>query len=235
MKRAAVPSWLGLHPTVLVLAATHFIIDGYGNIFTPLLPLLILNLDLSLTASGTLQMCFQLANSVAQLGFGPLADRWRPRALLIGGPLVCVSLLPLIGLASDVWTLGLVLVLGGLGLAAFHPPAAVLVHQSGNGGKGLAMSFHTTSGTLGQAIAPIAFAPFVERFGLRATPILMVPALVILIGGLLRRIPPIDALHSADDARGVGALRPYARPLSLLYGIVVLRTLTANSFGFYVP
>ena len=60
---------LGLHPTVVVLAATHFIVDGFGNILAPLLPLLILNLNLSLAAAGTLQMCFQLANSVAQLGF----------------------------------------------------------------------------------------------------------------------------------------------------------------------
>ena len=58
---------------------THFIVDGFGNILAPLLPLLILNLNLSLAAAGTLQMFFQLANSVAQLGFGHIADRWRPR------------------------------------------------------------------------------------------------------------------------------------------------------------
>ena len=78
---------LGLHPTVVVLA-THFIVDGFGNILAPLLPLLILNLNLSLAAAGTLQMCFQLANSVAQLGFGHIADRWRPRLLLMAGPVL---------------------------------------------------------------------------------------------------------------------------------------------------
>ena len=226
---------LSLHPTVLVLAATHFIIDGYGNIFTPLVPMLRAELGLSLAAVGTLQMCFQLANSVSQLGFGPLADRWRPRVLLIGGPLLGVALLPLVGLATDVWTVGLVLVLGGLGIAAFHPPAAALVHQAGGEKQGLAMSFHITSGTLGQALAPLAFAPFVERFALRATPVLMVPALAVLLGGLLRRIPPIERLHDTGGARGVRALRPYAKPLTLLYLVVVLRTLAANSFGLYVP
>ncbi len=44
---------LGLHPTVLVLAATHFLVDGFGNILAPLLPLLIVNLNLSLAAAGT--------------------------------------------------------------------------------------------------------------------------------------------------------------------------------------
>ena len=106
---------LGLHPTVLLLAGTHFIVDGYSNIYAPLLPLLIPQLGLSLAAAGTLQMCFQMSNSVAQLGFGRLADHWRPRILVLIGPLVSVAILSLIGLASNVWMLGAVLVVGGLG------------------------------------------------------------------------------------------------------------------------
>ena len=224
----------GLHRTVLLLAGTHFIVDGYGNILAPLLPLLITNLDLSLFAAGTLQMCFQLANSVSQLAFGHIADRWRPRVLLIAGPILCVSAITLIGLAPNPVLLALVLILGGLGGAAFHPPAAVLVHQHSGHQRGLAMSFHITSGTLGQAMAPLAFAPFVQYYGLGPTPLLMVPALVIF-AVLLRRLPAIERLQERHDAVGFGALRPYARPLALLYFIVVLRTLTAMSFSIFVP
>jgi len=95
---SALRARIGLHPTVLVLASVHFVVDAYGNVLPPLLPLLIPKLHLSLAAAGTLQMCFQLANSVSQLGFGHLADRWRPRLLLICGPLVAVGVLPLVGL-----------------------------------------------------------------------------------------------------------------------------------------
>jgi FSR family fosmidomycin resistance protein-like MFS transporter len=225
----------GLHRTVLLLAATHFIVDGYGNILAPLLPLLITNLGLSLFAAGTLQMCFHLANSVSQLAFGHIADRWRPRVLLLGGPILAVTAIPLIGLAPNPVTLALVLVLGGLGGAAFHPPAAVLVHQRSGAQRGLAMSFHITSGTLGQAIAPLAFAPFVQSYGLSATPLLMVPAVVVLGAVLLRRMPAIERLQESRAGGGFGALRPYARPLTLLYFIVVLRTLTAMSFSTFVP
>jgi FSR family fosmidomycin resistance protein-like MFS transporter len=225
----------GLHRTVLLLAATHFIVDGYGNILAPLLPLLITNLGLSLFAAGTLQMCFQLANSVSQLAFGHIADRWRPRVLLLAGPILCVIVLPLIGLAPNPVILALVLILGGLGGAAFHPPAAALVHQRSGEQRGLAMSFHITSGTLGQAIAPLAFAPYVQHFGLSATPLLMVPALAILGFVLLRRMPPIARLQEAEGASGFRALRPYARPLTLLYFIIVLRTLTTSSFSTFVP
>jgi hypothetical protein len=46
-------------------------------------------------------MLFQLAASVAQVAFGNLADRWRPRLLVMTGPVVAVSLLSLVGLASS--------------------------------------------------------------------------------------------------------------------------------------
>src|SRR5687767_4431538 len=98
----------GLHPTVLLLAGTHFIVDGYSNIYAPLLPLLIPHLNLSLFAAGTLMMCFQMANSVAQLGFGHIADRWRPRVLVLVGPVVAVSILALVGLATSPWMLGII-------------------------------------------------------------------------------------------------------------------------------
>ena len=225
----------GLHGTVVVLAATHFLVDGYGNVLTPLLPLLITNLHLSLAGAGTLQMCFQLANSVAQLGFGHVADRRNPRILLIGGPLLAVCTLPFVGLAPTVWVLTGVLILGGLGGAAFHPPAAALVHRYAGQHRGFAMSFHITSGSLGQAMAPLLFAPFVQRFGISATPWLVIPGVAVLMGVLLRRVPPVERLHESGPHGGLRALIPYARPLTLLYAIVVLRTLTAISFGTFIP
>jgi FSR family fosmidomycin resistance protein-like MFS transporter len=216
------------------MGSTHFVVDGFSNIYSPLLPLLIPHLTLSLAAAGALQMCFQLANSVAQLAFGQIADRWRPRALVIAGPLVSVSILSLVGLASSPMMLGIILVLGGLGIAAFHPPAAALVHRMGGERKGLAMSFHITGGSLGFSLGPLVFAPFAERYGLHWTPLLMLPALAIL-AFFLPRVPPMERLHERHESAGFGALRPYARPLSLLYFIVVLRTLAALSFATFMP
>lgn len=224
----------GLPPTVLLLAGTHFLVDGYGNIYAPLLPLLIPHLNMSLAAAGALQMCFQLANSVAQLGFGHIADRWRPRTLVVVGPIVSVSILTLVGLAPDVWMLALILILGGLGGAAFHPPAAALVHRLGAHRAGLAMSFHITGGSLGFSLGPLVFAPFAEQFGLHWTPVLMFPALAMLMF-LLRDMPPVERLQERTEASGFRALGPYAKPLTLLYLIVVLRTLAALSFATFMP
>jgi MFS transporter, FSR family, fosmidomycin resistance protein len=223
---------LRLHSTILLMASAHVMVDGYGNIYAPLLPLLIPKLHLSLAGAGTLTMLFQLSASVAQIGFGRLADRWRPRVLVMTGPVISVCVLSLIGLASSTEMLAAILVIGGLGAAAFHPPAAALAHRLGGDRPGLAMSVYITGGTLGFSLGPLMFAPFAERFTLGWTPLLAIPGLLV-VAFFLTRVPPMP-LH-ASAGGGLRALAPYAKPLGLLYAIVVLRTLTAIAFATFVP
>jgi MFS transporter, FSR family, fosmidomycin resistance protein len=214
------------------MASAHMMVDGYGNIYAPLLPLLIPKLHLTLAAAGMLTMLYQMAASVAQVGFGHLADRWRPRLLVMIGPVVSVTILSFVGVAPTVPILALVLVAGGLGGAAFHPPAAALAHRLGGRHPGLAMAVHITGGTLGFSLGPLLFAPGAEHLGLQWTPVLAVPGLIV-IALFLRRVPEITLHHGTSS--GLSALRPYARPLGLLYAIVVLRTLTSLAFATYVP
>jgi len=96
------------------------------------------------------------------------------------------------------------------------------------------MSFHITGGSLGLSLGPLIFAPFAERFGLLWTPVLMVPALAVL-ALVLPRVPPIEGLGDRGDLSGFGALRPYRKPLTLLYLLVVTRTLAALSFATFMP
>jgi FSR family fosmidomycin resistance protein-like MFS transporter len=214
------------------MAGAHMMVDGYGNIYAPLLPLLAPRLNLSLAMAGTLTMLYQMAASVAQVGFGHVADRWRPRLLIMAGPVVAVSVLSFVGVAASVPMLAAVLIVGGLGGAAFHPPAAALAHRLGGARPGLAMSVHITGGSLGFSLGPLLFAPAAQHLGLSWTPLLAVPGLIV-IAFFLTRVPPIELHHSS--AAGFRALRPYARPLGLLYAIVVLRTLASLSFATFVP
>src|SRR4051812_14043168 len=226
------PRTAWLHPTILLMAGAHMMVDGYGNIFAPMLPLLIPRLGLSLAAAGTLTMLYQLAASVAQVGFGHLADRWRPRLLLTLGPVVAVSVLSLVGLATSKAMLAAILLIGGLGGAAFHPPAAALAHRLGGERRGLSMSVYITGGTLGFALGPLFFAPAAERFGLEWTPLLALPGLAV-VAFFLRQVPAIT-LH-ASARGGFTALKPYRKPLGLLYLIVVFRTFTSLGFATFVP
>lgn len=225
--------WLGLHTSIWKIASTHVVVDGYTNIYAPLLPLLIPHLNLSLATAGTLAMCFQMANSVSQLGFGALADRWRPRLLVMAGPLVAVVVLSFVGLATSPLTLGAILVAGGLGGAAFHPPAAALVYRLADRRKGLAMSAHLSGGSLGFSAAPVLFAPFIAYMGLRWSPLIMIPGLIAL-WWTLRQVP-VFTLPAAHERSTLATLRPAAVPLTLLYLTIVLRTATTYGFMTFTP
>lgn len=223
---------LGLHPTIVRMAAVHMMVDGYGNILAPLLPLLIPRLGLNLATAGVLTMLFQLAASVAQVGFGYLADRWRPRVQIVVGPLLAVLGLSFIGVATSAPMLAAILILGGLGGAAFHPPAAALAHRLGGDRRGLAMSVYISGGTLGFSLGPLLFAPFAQYAGLTWSPLLAIPGLIV-VSFFISRVPPYPPV--TKSTAGFGALRPYARHLTLLYLIVVLRTMTSLSFATFVP
>jgi FSR family fosmidomycin resistance protein-like MFS transporter len=226
--------WLGLHSSIWKVASTHVVVDAYTNIYAPLLPLLMPQLGLSYAAAGTLAMCFQMANSVSQLGFGALADRWRPRLLVLVGPLAAVVVLSFVGMASNAFTLGVILVLGGLGGAAFHPPAAALVYRLAEPHrKGLAMSAHLSGGSLGFSAAPVLFAPFVAFMGLQWSALIMIPGLLAL-AVTLRHVPPME-LPAAHERSTWKTLRPAAVPLALLYFTIVLRTATTYGFMTFAP
>jgi FSR family fosmidomycin resistance protein-like MFS transporter len=224
---------LGLDVRIWKVASTHLVVDAYTNMYAPLLPLLIPHLNLSLTTAGTLAMCFQMSNSVSQLGFGALADRWKPRALILGGPIVAVTILSFIGLSNSALTLGVILVLGGLGGAAFHPPAAALVYRLADHRKGLAMSAHISGGSLGFAVSPLVFVPLIARMGLQWSPLIMLPG-VLALSWTLRQVPPMSR-PEAHERSSFASLRPAAVPLALVYFAVVLRTATSYGFMTFAP
>lgn len=220
-------------PTVTRLASAHFVSDAYSNMYAPLLPALIPKLGLSLAAAGTLTMLFQLASSVSQPLFGHVADRWRPRVLILAGPIVSVVVLSFVGVAWSPTSLAVILLIGGLGGAAFHPSAAAVVHRVGGARRGLAMSWHITGGSAGYSLAPLVFAVFVDRYGLSWTPVLAVPGLALL-WFVLTRIPQVEPF-SRGRVGGARGLRRHAWPLFLLWAIVVLRTLVSLSIATFVP
>ena len=217
-----------------VVSSAHFMVDAYSNMYAPLLPLLMPRLGMSLQAAGTLMMVFQAASSLSQLAFGRLADRGHARALLIAGPLVSATVLSLMGLVHHQAMLAMVLVMGGLGVAAFHPPGAMVAHTAGRHRPGTAMSVFVTSGSIGFALSPLLVANAAGRFGLGATVWFLLPGVAAALL-FARAVPALPLAPPRLHGGGLRALRPHARNLFLLYLLVVLRTVVSLSFATFVP
>ena len=203
-----------LTPRLVLLSLGHFTVDAYASFFSPLLPLLVAKLHLSLTLVGSLVALAAVASSFSQLLFGWLADRVQRPWFVAFGPLVAAVFLSAVGLASSYGALVLVLMLGGIGVAAFHPQAAVLASEL-SPRRGLAMSIFVTGGTLGFSLGPLFAVSVVGASGLERTWVAGLPGLVVsaLMLAWFARVTPRPR-HAAVPA--LAELRPVARPLALL-------------------
>jgi FSR family fosmidomycin resistance protein-like MFS transporter len=226
----------GVPPVVARMGVAHFVVDWFSNTLAPLMPLLVTRLQLTLAGAGVLGMILTLASSVAQVLFGDLADRGRARLMLVGGAVLSVAGLSLLTLCQTWTQLVIVLIVGGLGVAAFHPAGAMLAHRFGRERPGYAMAVYVTSGTLGFAVGPLAVALVAEGVGPEWVPALAIPGLAT-VAIALRRLPDLGPPSAAPrgDRFGFRALRPYAKPLTLLYFLVVIRGVVSSALGTFLP
>lgn len=201
----------------IAVAAAHGANDLYAAFLHPLLPRIMDRLGLSVALAATLAMTLSLASSLLQPVMGHLADRYGARLFVVLGPLLSGVFLSLIGWAPSFGILLLLLVLGGIGSAAFHPPGASMasgaVDREGGGAR---LSIFSFGGAVGYAVGPLVAVGIVGRWGLEWLWLAMLP-LVLLTPVLLRVLPPtvrVPAQESAPLERLVPHLRG---PLGLIF------------------
>jgi len=220
-----------------ILFLGHLVNDGYGELLTPLLPLLIKRLDLSLAMAGLLGTFRIVINSLAQPIFGLLVDRMERPVFAVVGPAVTVIAMSLVGLALSYPALALLMLASGLGSALFHPAAATYVGRGADRNRGLLMAFFGSGGTFGASLAPILVVPFVMTFGFERTAWLVIPGLaaVLLIGIRLLRAPrgPREAPPSPAQADGDCTVR-LPRRFAILWIAIVLRSLAGTTFSYFM-
>jgi FSR family fosmidomycin resistance protein-like MFS transporter len=133
----------------MYLALGHFVIDLYAAFLPPLLPLLIDKFQISFTSASLLATVLSLSASMPQPVFGFLFDKLGGRKMIIWGPVVAGLSFSFLGLAPHYSVLILLLILGGLGLASFHPEAAALTTSLSGQRKTWGMSIFMLGGNLG--------------------------------------------------------------------------------------
>ena len=229
-----------LRNRLYLLTFAHAIVDAYSTTLPHILPLLFRKLVSQTTSwsslAGLLIAVSGIFNSFSQVLFGQLADRGRTALFLILGvaiPSVCTSLM---GIVPSLFQLMLLLVIGGMAVAAFHPPAAVQAAALAKRGRGFGVSLFITGGNVGQAIGPFCIMLLLNRYGLEQLVWCMIPGLLVasLVAKTNYSRPAQEeivttaafAYTESKQATLWIALRPELRPLIVLYLITTLRTVT---------
>ena len=221
---------------VIAVGIAHFINDAYSSFLSPLLPRLMDNLGMSIAVAASLAMTWSLAASLVQPAAGYLADRYGRKFFVIGGPLVSGVFLSFIGLAPSVEVLALILIAGGMGSAAFHPPGAAMSGGAAEGkGSGARMSAFAFGGLFGFAVGPLAVVGLVAVVGLRGMWIAMIPAIAVC--ALLFFVLPGDRPHpeAALPPPPLKVLRALRGPLGVVFVISALSGFIQRLFTTLSP
>ncbi len=224
-------------PKAPLLALGHFINDLYPAFLPPLLPLLVEKFQLTFTRAGVLATVLSFSASLTQPLFGYLADRLGGRTLILLGPLVCGVSLSFIGAVHHYRLLVFLLIVGGMGGAAFHPEAAAMAASLSGGKRTLGMSIFMLGGNAGYGLGPFLILLVVSNLGLNWSFLSCLPALG-LVWLLYRYAPRGEKLVAPSSASLPAVGQPAHRRLSkfgLLLGVVVLRVTAVLSLTTFLP
>jgi FSR family fosmidomycin resistance protein-like MFS transporter len=182
---------------VAIVSASHVVDDLYQGVVPALLPFMVAERHYTYAAVSGLTLAATVLSSVAQPGFGLLTDH-RPRRWLMGAGMGTAAVgVGLSGLFSSYGATWLVIALSGLGIAAFHPEAARAARQAA-GNSNQAMSIFALGGNVGYALGALIATPVLLAFGLRGTPLLVIPAALMIIV-LARHLGPVLDGHSGRE------------------------------------
>jgi FSR family fosmidomycin resistance protein-like MFS transporter len=223
-----------LTPRLTLLSAAHFSIDAYSSFLSPLLPLLVARLGLSLTQVGTLVVLSSFTSSLSQPLFGLWSDRLHRPWFVVLGPLL-TALFMSAGAAADSFPMLVALIMiGGLGAAAFHPQAAVLAGGL-SARRAVGISIFVTGGTLGFSLGPLFAVTMANAVGLERMWLAAIPGLVVGIP-ILFWFARVGAATRPREAPGaLRELRPVWRPLTLIYFCGVFRSAVGYGFTVFLP
>src|SRR4051794_20737078 len=187
------------------LACGHAAADLCQGSIPALIPFLIAQRGYSFSAAGTLLLVVTVGSSIIQPLFGALSDRLQLWWLIpVGVGLSAVGIAGA-GVTHAFWLTCLIVGLGGLGVAAFHPEGARYANYASGTRRGTGMSLFSVGGNTGFALAPILITPAVLVIGLQGTLLVAIlPAIVaVALAFEMRHL----RARSAAAARKVAAGR----------------------------
>ncbi len=146
----------------------HVVNDFIFVAFTPLLPLIAADLDLSYTQVGAIKAAFSGASSALQVPAGMAAERFGEQVLLaLGTGWVGLGVLA-VAAAPAFWLLLVAAAIGGLGGNFQHPIATSIVSRLYEGrGRTTAIGTLNFTGDLGKVLAPLIAGGVAVVYGWR--------------------------------------------------------------------
>ena len=222
---------------LLLLALSHMVTDLSQGSLPIMLPSLKTALDLSYTQIGVIVLVQNFTSSIIQPLFGVITDRtslpWLlPISVFLSGFGMAIT-----GFMPTYGTVLLAVIVGGLGVAGFHPQATKSVHfVSHESLRGRSMGFFSVGGNLGMAIgASFMMLLTTMQGGLHNTIWFALPSTVtaLLLWRHLNKVSPQSFHRLGKSTPTVKSIR--TAPLLLLLTFIFCRSTLHAGLSTYIP
>ena len=222
---------------IFALTLVHFMGDFYSSFITPLIPVFVDKLSLSMAQVGIMVGIMRFLAFIVQPSIGYVADRYPTRSFALGGLLLTVLFIPLTGLSPSFFVLTLLLAFGSVGSSIFHPSVTGMVPVYAGRNSGFSMSIFNTGGTLAFGIGPLFITWYVAQYGLSAMPATMLIGLGALI--FLYRVIPMPEDQNLKTSGFINSLKDTLgevwQAVLLIWCVMVLRAVVGQSFMTFMP
>jgi MFS transporter, FSR family, fosmidomycin resistance protein len=205
---------------IFSVSIAHTFNDFYMNYIQTLLPFFV-SAGLSVSKGAFLVSAFTITSSLLQPVFGYLVDQKNQRWMVYAGTMWMAVLLSLIGVIDNYLLLVFTVTLSGVGTAAFHPQASAMITAVSGQRKGFYQALFIASGNIGWALTPFVVVPFVLTYGLKSTPIFILPGLLVAV--LLWFAAPQDSVKRMPS-------RPLLMPVLRSAGVELTKVVLVVAF-----
>jgi FSR family fosmidomycin resistance protein-like MFS transporter len=220
---------------IALLALGHFVVDLNQGAIPAMLPFLRDAHGITYAQAAAIVLVANLTSSLIQPLFGYLTDQIARRWILPVAVTFSGAGLALTGVAPGYGVVLLLVLVMGLGVAAWHPEGYKTATSVAGDRKATALSWFSLGGNVGIALGPLVLAHLVVGFGRAGSLAMLLPSLVVaaLILSLLPRINRAAAPRAALTAAGRGVNMPGA--MALLIALVAVRSWAHLGFTTFVP
>lgn len=206
-----------------LLFVAHFFNDFFSGTLAALLPTLQDRFAASEITLALFVATLSFSSSVLQPLFGAVADRLGRRIVAAVGVTTTSVILSLMGITPTSWLLVPLLLVGGLGSAAFHPAGTSLARSAAGTKRGLALGVFSAGGTTGMAFGPLVIGVLIIKDWLHLSPLLMIPGVVF--GALIYLLVPVQERPSAVHRPKLFDLELFKGPVGQLCLAGILRSI----------
>lgn len=219
---------------MVALSGGHFFVDFASGAIPALIPFLTTKFDLNYALAGLLLLAATASSSLVQPLFGLWSDARGALWLIPAGTLVAAVGVAGAAVSPDYPLVLLLVLAGGLGVAAFHPEGAKYAAYASGRKRASGMSYFNIGGNTGYALGAFVTGELVVSFGLWATLVAMVPVALAAVGlqWLSREFAKL-AEGTRLTKEGAGA--DDRRAMALLGFVIALRSIAWFTLLAFLP